>query len=236
MISVQFDRVRSVLCVGAHADDIEIGCGGAILELLAANPSVRVTWVVLSAEGQRAEEAIRSAERMLSGTADRSIIVKDFRDTVLPYEGERLKAFFNDLAAQVSPDLIFTHRREDMHQDHRTVSELTWCAFRDHVILEYEIPKYEGDLGAPNLFVPLQEATCRRKIETIVEAFASQRDKHWFSPDTFWAMLRLRGLESNAPSRFAEGLYARKLSMTASVPTAPADEAASCQIVVAKLS
>ncbi len=234
MIKVQFEKVRSILCVGAHADDIEIGCGGTLLELLEANPTVEVTWVVLSADGERAEEAIRSAERMLAGATRRSIIVKSFRDTILPYDGERLKAFFGELASRISPDLIFTHRREDMHQDHRIVAELTWCAFRDHVILEYEIPKYEGDLGSPNLYVPLADATCHRRIDTLMEAFASQADKGWFTADTFWATLRLRGIESNAPSRFAEGLYCRKLSLTPTRSAETGDETTPCQAAIAQ--
>ena len=200
-----------VLCVGAHADDIEIGCGGTILSLLDARPDLSVTWVVLSAEGIRAEEAQRSAERMLAGAVKREIVLEGFRDGYFPYDGARIKDTFEALKARVSPDLVLTHFRDDRHQDHRLVSELTWNTFRDHCVLEYEIPKYDGDLGTPNVFVPLDDAVCRRKIDTILTSFASQASKRWFSADLFRALLRLRGMECNAPSTFAEAFYGRKL-------------------------
>jgi LmbE family N-acetylglucosaminyl deacetylase len=207
---IQFDRIQTVLCIGCHADDIEIGCGGTLLRVLAAQP-IDVHWVVLSAEGLRANESRRSAELFLRDANARTVVVRDFPDSFFPYAGRELKDFIAGLKREVSPDLIFTHRREDLHQDHRLVAELTWCAFRDHAILEYEVPKYEGDLGHPNLYVPLDEATCSRKIESLATAYVSQSKKTWFTPDTFWSLLRLRGLECNSPSRFAEGLYARKL-------------------------
>jgi LmbE family N-acetylglucosaminyl deacetylase len=210
MIPLRFDQVRSVLCVGCHADDIEIGCGGTLLHLLAAQ-ALDVHWVVLSAEGVRGDESRRGAELFLKDARRSTVVVHDFPDSFFPYAGRELKDCIAGLKGEVSPDLIFTHRREDLHQDHRLVAELTWCAFRDHVILEYEVPKYEGDLGHPNLYVPLDEATCARKIESLCAAHASQSVKPWFAPDTFWALLRLRGLECNSPTRFAEGLYARKL-------------------------
>jgi LmbE family N-acetylglucosaminyl deacetylase len=213
MIQARLDQVRRILCLGAHADDIEIGCGGTLLDVLARREGVEVDWVVLSAQGRRAEEAVASAERFLAGAGRRRIVVKDFRDTFFPFVGAQIKEVFQDLCREVSPDLIFTHRREDMHQDHRLVAELTWCAFRDHLILEYDVPKYEGDLGSPNVFVPLAEVVCRRKVESLVEGFPSQADKPWFSADTFWSLLRIRGVECNSPTRLAEGLYCRKLTL-----------------------
>jgi len=213
MLNMRLDRVRTILCLGAHADDIEIGCGGTMLRLLAERPEVDVYWVVLGARNERADEAARGGELFLRGARNQKIIIKGFRDSFFPYEGGPIKAFFQELGRDVAPDLIFTHRREDMHQDHRLTAELTWNAFRDDLILEYEIPKYEGDLGAPNVFVPLEESTCRRKVESIVEAYASQRSKPWFSKDVFWSLLRIRGMECNSPTRFAEGLYCRKMTI-----------------------
>ena len=211
MINVHLDRVRTILCIGAHADDIEIGCGGSILKLLSQNSDVRVYWVVLSAIDQRAEEAQSSARRFLAGAGESHVRVNGFRDSFFPYAGEPIKEYFFDLRKDASPDLIFTHRREDLHQDHRLVSELTWNTFRNHLIFEYEIPKYEGDLGTPNVFVQLSEPTCEQKVDTIVSSFATQRDKHWFSKDTFWSLLRIRGIESASSSQFAEGFHCRKM-------------------------
>ena len=171
MIKVQFDEIRTILCLGSHADDIEIGCGGTILKLLAQNKNIDVHWVVLSGSNTRAEEARRGAEKFLADAGESRVVVKGFRDSFFPYCGEEIKEFFFELQREVSPDIILTHRREDMHQDHRLVSELTWNTFRDHLILEYEIPKYEGDLGSPNVFVPLAETTCERKVETIVTTY-----------------------------------------------------------------
>jgi LmbE family N-acetylglucosaminyl deacetylase len=203
--------VSHVLCLGAHADDIEIGCGGTILSLLEADQPPAVTWVVFSAEGPRAEEARQSAERFLADTAKREIVLNTFRDGFFPYTGARLKEAFEELKTKVSPDLVFTHYRHDLHQDHRTVAELTWNTFRDHLILEYEIPKYDGDLGAPNVFLPLSAPLCRQKIDTILTSFKSQIGKRWFSAELFGALLRLRGMECNAPSGYAEAFYGRKL-------------------------
>jgi len=213
VIHALFQNVQRVLCLGAHADDIEIGCGGTMLRLLQGNRQLDVRWVVLSAAGQRKAEAEDTAREFLADAASRTIVVERFRDSYFPYDGGRLKDFFQRLAQQYSPDLIFTHRREDMHQDHRLVAELTWNAFRDHVILEYEIPKYEGDLGQPNLFFALEEAVCRRKIDGLMRAYPSQRTKAWFSEDLFWSLLRIRGVESNSPTRFAEAFDCRKIVM-----------------------
>ena len=212
MLSLSLDHVRTVLCLGAHADDIEIGCGGAVLDLLARQPGkIAVHWVVLSGDDARRAEARRAAEAFLDQAGARTVVTQTFRDTYFPFVGGEIKQFIAELRDQVSPDLIFTHRREDLHQDHRLVAELTWCAFRDHLILEYEIPKYEGDLGRPNLFVPLDEAVCRRKIDLLLESFPTQRSRPWFTADTFLALLRLRGLECNSPSRYAEAFTCAKM-------------------------
>jgi LmbE family N-acetylglucosaminyl deacetylase len=200
-----------VLCLGSHADDIEIGCGGTMLSLLQASPPPAVTWVVFGAQGVRVDEARRSAECFLAATAKREIIIHGFRDGFFPYTGAQIKEAFEALKARISPDLVFTHYRNDLHQDHRLISELTWNTFRNHLVLEYEIPKYDGDLGVPNVFVPLDEELCRRKIDTILTSFVSQRDKRWFSEDLFRSLLRIRGMECNAPSNHAEAFYGRKI-------------------------
>ena len=206
MLRCRFDAVRTILCLGAHADDIEIGCGGTIMRLLTQHPSAKVHWVVLSGNGARAGEARRSATMFLRDARDPKVVVKRYRDGVFSSDCDRMKSYFDRLGHACSPDLVFTHRREDAHQDHRFVAELTWQTFRDQLILEYEIPKYDGDLGQPNVFMPLDEPTCRRKVKTILASFKTQRPKQWFSDDTFWALLRLRGVESNSPTRFAEAL------------------------------
>ena len=201
----------SILCLGAHADDIEIGCGGTILTLLAARRNVDCHWVVFSGGGgTREREARRGAGLFLARARRRQIAVHSFRDGFFPYVGGEIKEAFEALAAAVSPDVVFTHTRDDRHQDHRVVSDLTWNTFRDHLILEYEVPKYDGDLGVPNLFVPLGAATARAKVRHLQAAFGSQRKKRWFTPDTFHALLRLRGVESGAPVGLAEAFYARK--------------------------
>ena len=210
MFTPDLKHLRRVLCLGCHADDIEIGCGGTLLRLLHEHPGLEVWWVVLSGEPERAEEARRSAAAWLAAAGQRQFLCGDFRDRYFPAQWAQIKEFVHDIAAKFDPDLLFTHRRDDAHQDHRLLGELTWNAFRNHLIWEYEIPKYEGDLGQPNVFVALEEAICRRKIELLHDAFASQQGKSWFTPDAFWAVLRLRGLECNSPSRFAEGFYARK--------------------------
>ena len=197
--------------MGAHCDDLEIGCGGTVLALMALPRPPAVTWVVFASDPTREAEAQRSAEAFLRGARSTRIVIKKFRDGFLPYEGGLVKDAFEELKPLVRPDLVLTHYRHDLHQDHRLVSELTWNTFRDHLILEYEIPKYDGDLGTPNFFVPLDEALCRRKIDTIVDSFASQRGKRWFTEELFRSLLRLRGMECNAPSTYAEAFYCRKL-------------------------
>ena len=199
-----------VLCLGAHSDDIEIGCGGTVLSFKCILPLVKFYWVVLSGSGIRGAEAAKSADLFTAG-CPKEIVLKGYRDGFLPYHGAEVKDFFEDLKSQVNPDLIFTHWRGDAHQDHRLVSELTWNTFRDHLILEYEIPKYDGDMGQPCVFVPLQRETCQAKVQSIVDTFQSQRSKRWFQQDTFLSLMRLRGIESNAPSGYAEAFYCRKM-------------------------
>jgi LmbE family N-acetylglucosaminyl deacetylase len=200
-----------VLCLGAHSDDIEIGCGGLILDLVARRRRIELDWVVFSAAGARAQEARRSAALFLRGAARHRVAIHGFRDGFFPYEGGEVKKAFEELKTQLTPDLILTHYRDDRHQDHRLLSELTWNTFRDHFILEYEIPKFDGDLGTPNCFFPLKRSACARKVRYLNRAFASQRDKHWFSEETFMALMRLRGMECRAADGYAEAFYARKV-------------------------
>lgn len=208
----QFDPpLREILCLGAHCDDLEIGCGGAVLKLTDVPNPPAFTWVVFSSDSRREAEAMRSAEIFLRGAPRSRIVIKKFRDGFLPYDGGLVKEAFEELKGTVAPDLVLTHYRNDLHQDHRLISELTWNTFRHHLILEYEIPKYDGDLGTPNVFLPLDESLCRRKLETILTCFRSQKDKRWFSEDVFRSLLRLRGLECNAPDNYAEAFYCRKL-------------------------
>ncbi len=204
------DSGLSILCLGAHSDDIEIGCGGTILRLL-QTAQCRVTWVVLSATGPRRLEAFASARRFLKGAKSTAIVTKQFKESFFPYHGEAIKEFFERLKRRCAPDLVFTHYRDDLHQDHRIVCELTWNTFRQHHILEYEIPKYDGDLGRPNVYVPLPEDLCNAKVKYLLEGFPTQRNKHWFTEDTFYSLLRLRGIESFAPDKYAEAFYGRKL-------------------------
>lgn len=211
MIAPLLAGARTVLCLGAHADDIEIGCGGTLLRLLSENGPRDVVWVVLSAEGERVEEAERGAERFLAAAGRRDVRIESFRDAYFPYDGPAIKDFFQRLAREVAPDVVFTHALDDRHQDHRLVAELTWNAFRGPLVLEYEIPKFDGDLGRPNTMVRLDRATCERKVGTILETFASQADKPWFGAETFWSLLRLRGVESLSSSGYAEGFHVRKL-------------------------
>lgn len=199
-----------VLCLGAHSDDIEIGCGGSVLKLLGHGRPVSAYWVVLGALGARREEAQESAKRFLKGAQQQTVVVKGFKDGFFPYVGGEIKEYFEELKHQVSPDVIFTHYRHDLHQDHRLVSELTSNTFRDHIVLEYEIIKYDGDLGSPNLFVHLSSEQARGKVRYILELFKTQRSQAWFTENAFMSIMRIRGLESNAPEEWAEGFYCRK--------------------------
>lgn len=209
--SDQTNSKRKILCLGAHADDIEIGCGGSILRWLEEDGSLEVYWVVLSSGRERKKEALRSADLFLKKARKSKVVVEDFRDGFFPYDGAAIKEYFETLKKRFSPDLVLTHYRHDRHQDHRVVSDLTWNAFRRELILEYEIPKYDGDLGQPNLFVPLSESVCRKKIRHILEVFKTQRVKDWLTEDTLQAMLRLRGVECRAPEKWAEAFYCRKM-------------------------
>lgn len=201
----------NILCLGAHSDDIEIGCGGTILRLARQLPRCVLHWVVFSASGARAAEAQRGAELFAGKSTMKGPVIKDFRDGFMPFVGAEVKVVFEGELKTISPDLIFTHNRKDAHQDHRLISELTWNTFRDHLILEYEIPKYDGDLGQPNLFVPLEPDVFRNKVHHIMEAFESQHSKQWFREETFLSLMRLRGMECNSPSGYAEAFYCRKM-------------------------
>ena len=200
-----------VLCLGAHSDDIEIGCGGTILQLTARYPGCEFHWVVFSATGIRQAEAQLAATLFVGPSNLKGPLLKSFPDGFMPFVGAEVKSVFERLKQEVSPDLVFTHAQKDAHQDHRLISELTWNTFRNHLILEYEIPKYDGDLGQPNLFVPLEAEHSQKKIGYIMDAFHSQQSKPWFAPDTFLSLLRLRGMECNSPSGHAEAFYCRKL-------------------------
>ena len=206
------DSSPNVLCLGAHSDDIEIGCGGTILHLAQQYPNCVFHWVVFSASGVRAAEA-NSAAALFAGTSVRGPLLKTFQDGFLPFVGAEVKAVFEELKQAVSPDIVFTHNRKDAHQDHRLIAELTWNTFRDHLILEYEIPKYDGDMGQPSVFVPLEAEICQKKVRCILEVFQSQREKRWFQSETFFSLMRLRGMECNAPSGYAEAFYCRKLTL-----------------------
>lgn len=227
MIPLRFEKLKSVLCLGAHADDIEIGCGGTILKLLAQDPCRDILWVVFSGEKTRAYEARASANAFLKGAHKKKIVAKNFRTSFFPFEAEKIKELFERLKVEFDPDLVLTHYRDDRHQDHRVLSDLTWNTFRNHLILEYEIPKYDGDLGVPNLFVPLEADICKRKVEYLCRFFQTQLNKHWFSADIFLGLMRLRGMES--ASRYAEAFYCRKMIFDFSDLKAPP-----CEHVIAK--
>jgi len=199
----------NILCVGSHCDDIEIGCGGTLLRVLGEYPKCHVDWVVFSSNLQRRKEAKRGAGLFLKGARSKNVVIRSFRDGFFPYDGARIKKEFEALKRRVQPDLIFTHYRNDLHQDHRIINELTWNTFRNHLVLEYEIPKYDGDFSSPNAYFQLPDEICRQKIAHLHEAFPSQRKKHWFQSEIFLGLMRLRGMES--AGKYAEGFYIRKL-------------------------
>jgi LmbE family N-acetylglucosaminyl deacetylase len=205
-----FKSNATVLCLGAHCDDIEIGCAGALLELRQRYPALHVVWTVFSGTEDRTAETRSAAARLLGG-AGYSVNVHRFRGSYFPSCTSDIKDAFETIKAQVNPDLIFTHFLQDRHQDHRVIAELTWNTFRDHAILEYEIAKFEGDLGQPNVYVPLARANMDLKVSTLMDSFPSQHSRTWFDPDLFKGHMRLRGMECNAPSRYAEAFHARKL-------------------------
>ena len=201
-----------VLCLGCHSDDIEIGCGGTILQWLSSHKDLEIVWVVFSSGGsEREKEARASAELFLEQAKKKEVMIRDFRDGFFPFDGKNIKTVFEDELKKTSPDVILTHNRKDAHQDHRQIAELTWNTFRDHLILEYEIPKYDGDMGQPNVFVHLNAEASKKKVSYLMEAFQSQRCKRWFQEDTFFSLMRLRGMECNAPSGHAEAFYCRKV-------------------------
>jgi len=203
-----------ILCLGAHSDDIEIGCGGTILRLIDENPDLEICWVVwASGDETRRAEAEASASLFLKDVRKKHVILHGFRDGFFPYSGGEIKEVFQKLETEFFPDIVFTHHRHDLHQDHRMISELTWNSFRNHLIMEYEIPKYDGDLGSPNAFVPLESATCDMKIEYLLRSFVSQNSKYWFTGDTFRSMLRIRGVEARSATSYAEGFYCRKFQL-----------------------
>jgi LmbE family N-acetylglucosaminyl deacetylase len=215
LLSLVFPRNTSgplkLLCLGAHADDVEIGCGGTILRLAAEVPDLIVRWIVFSGSGPRGPESRNSAAAFLQSVAEKQIDVLDFRDGYFPFQGADIKDCFEAVKRDFEPSLIFTHWQGDAHQDHRLVAQLTHNTFRDHLVLEYEIPKYDGDLGNPTFFVPLTEGQLRQKVEMIRQHFPSQRGRSWFSKETFFAIARLRGIGCNAPEGLAEAFYVRKI-------------------------
>ena len=214
MIEFSFEKVQNVLCLGAHSDDIEIGCGGTLLKLLRDHRDLTIWWVVFSAEGGRSREARSSATTFLRGAARKKIVIKRFKGSFFPFEGSQIKSYFEQIKTGFQPDLVFTHYRDDRHQDHRILSDLAWNTFRNHLILEYEIPKYDGDLGIPNFFVRLDEDLCHRKVDYLCRFFQTQANKHWFSPETFLGLMRLRGVECASPTKYAEAFFCRKCVAT----------------------
>lgn len=205
------DLPYRILCLGAHCDDLEIGCGGTILKLIENYPNLEFYWVVFSSNLQREREAYESAKSFLQGMQVKNIAIANFRDGFLPFMAIEVKEFFERLKQEFQPDIIFTHHRQDLHQDHRLISDLTWNTFRNHLILEYEIPKYDGDLGVPNFFVHLDSKICQQKTQLILNSFQSQNGKQWFTEETFLSILRIRGIESNSPGKYAEAFYCRKV-------------------------
>ncbi|MEM7208441.1 MAG: PIG-L deacetylase family protein [Pseudomonadota bacterium] len=211
MYHPDLSSIGSVLLVGAHADDIEIGCGGALLQLIDSNPNIRVYWLVMSANGVRLKEAEASAQKFLATAKHANVRCESFTDTLLFDSHKEIKALFSELRGEFNPDLVITHRLEDRHQDHRLLGEVCWNTFRDNLILEYEIPKYEGDLGQPNLYFRLEPETVKNKVDYLTQCFTSQFEKNWFSRETFESLMRIRGIECNAKSGYAEAFYCRKI-------------------------
>lgn len=211
MTPVRFDRLKKVLCLGAHSDDIEIGCGGTLLRLLQENPDLQVYWFVFNANGVRVREARQSAREYLKGTRSPKIRIGRFQESYFPSQWPAIKDAFEDIKRQFDPDLVLTHFREDRHQDHRVLSDLAWNTFRNHLVLEYEIPKYDGDLGTPNIFFPFSRQIGEQKVAALLRHFKSQNSRQWFTADTFWALMRLRGIECASPGGFAEAFHGRKL-------------------------
>jgi LmbE family N-acetylglucosaminyl deacetylase len=208
------DQPLNILCLGAHCDDIEIGCGGTLLDLLATHPTANCTWAVFSNNKVRAAETNNAVRAMFGENNRIEIVTFDHQDGFMPYKGTAVKEDFERLKGQLNPDVIFTHHRHDLHQDHRTVCDLTWNTFRNHLIFEYEIPKYDGDLGRPNTYRPITAEIAEKKVGALLASYASQADKPWFDRDLFLAIMRLRGMECNAPSGLAEAFYAPKVRLS----------------------
>ncbi len=207
-----FANVKNVLCLGAHCDDIEIGAGGTILRLIEAHPHLHFHWVVFGGKDpSREAEARTAAAKFCYGSAGFSVDIQAYADSFFQYSGEAIKKHFLTIREAFAADVVFTHHADDRHQDHRLINEFTWNTFRNHQILEYEIPKWDGDLSRPSIYSPLSEATMQKKTDLLMELFGSQRSKAWFTPDTFKAVMRLRGLECNSPSGFAEAFHSRKV-------------------------
>jgi LmbE family N-acetylglucosaminyl deacetylase len=203
----------SILCLGAHSDDIEVGVGATLLSLIARGVLLDVHWCVLSGNDEREREARASANDFLKEAGTAQVEVMSFRDGFFPEQGEAIKSWFEALKTRVNPDIILTHYKDDAHQDHREVCRLTWNTFRDHCILEYEIPKWDGDMGRPNVYVPVSASLLHNKINLLTTHFGTQRSKHWFDSETFLGLARLRGMECRAPERYAEAFFARKLTL-----------------------
>lgn len=200
-----------LLALGAHCDDIELGCGGTMLRLGAEFPDLELLWVVFASSPARADEARASAAEFLAGFKRWRLVVHEFRDGYLPHDGGPVKDAFEALKREYAPDIVFTHQRDDRHQDHRLISDLTWNTWRNHLVLEYEIPKYDGDFGAPNVFSPLTSDLVDRKAALILKHFQTQSNKHWLTGDLVRAVARIRGMECVAPEGLAEAFYARKV-------------------------
>jgi len=213
-LSVPADRPLRLLCLGAHADDLEIGCGATVMTLAEHYPGLECTWVVLSATAERAAEARAGSAAILAGAGASTVIIEEFRDAHFPAEWPAIKARFEGLKTAPAPDLIFTHHRGDRHQDHQVVANLTWNTWRDHLILEYEVPKYEGDLHTPGLYVPIERALVARKVEILRSSYASQQGRSWFDEETFRGLMRIRGVECASPTGYAEGFHAPKLVLS----------------------
>ena len=209
-------RRLELLCIGAHCDDIEIGCGGTLLALQQQHLDCRIHWLVLTSTPSRREETLAAATAFMRPSARGEVRICDFRDGFLPAHFTDVKAQFESFKRLVEPDLVFTHYGMDRHQDHSLTSQVTWQTFRDHMVWEYEIPKYDGDLATPNMYVMLPEAIAAQKVDVIMRSFASQAGKPWFKADNLRAIMRLRGLESRAQSGFAEGFHCRKLVCSSS--------------------
>lgn len=212
-IEIDFTAAARVLCIGAHCDDIEIGCGGTLIRLLRDIPDVRMTWFVLTGNEQRRAETIASANRLADANNRIEIVFEDFVDGQLPYHAGGVKEAFESLKSKLAPDLVFCHWQEDGHQDHRLISEMTGNTFRDSLILEYEIPKYDGDLGRPNVYMPISEQIAKLKIDNLVQSYGSQAGKPWFDDETFRSLLRMRGIESGSNDRYAEAFHCRKMTL-----------------------